>query len=256
MERIRALDRYQKGILLLVATMVLVFAVVYPITMARVGFVYQDALLRPSQENGSTVYSGKIHGKAARFTISPEQSVEFQYGDQLYGPYTAKEDPTAIPQEDELRERMTGVEIRQGENVIFRGGVLTLEGDLWLFGEDGLVENSSFSMGTSVSGGTITEEHGRVIDPMEPTAAILLELLSGTHLTHKGDWVMWLSGNFLCVLTAISVLFADEIFRWNLRFQIRNVDQAEPSDWEITWRYIGWTALPIMALILFIMGLQ
>ena len=52
------------------------------------------------------------------------------------------------------------------------------------------------------------------------------------------------------------MLFADELFRWNLAFQIRNVEKAEPSDWEIAQRYIAWTAMTIMALILFIMGLQ
>ena len=61
---------------------------------------------------------------------------------------------------------------------------------------------------------------------------------------------------FLCILNAISILFADELFRWNLSFQIHNADNAEPSDWEIVGRYIGWTVLPMIALMLFITGLQ
>ena len=61
---------------------------------------------------------------------------------------------------------------------------------------------------------------------------------------------------FICVLNAVSILFADELFRWNLAFQIRNVDHAEPSDLEIAGRYIGWTAILIVALVIFIMGLQ
>ena len=48
----------------------------------------------------------------------------------------------------------------------------------------------------------------------------------------------------------------DELFRWNLAFQIRNVENAEPSDWEIAGRYSGWTGMVIMALVIFIMGLQ
>ena len=62
MKRIKCLGRYQKGILLLMAVMVLVFAVVYAVTIAREGFVYRDAILVPNQENGNTVYSGKIRG--------------------------------------------------------------------------------------------------------------------------------------------------------------------------------------------------
>ena len=59
----------------------------------------------------------------------------------------------------------------------------------------------------------------------------------------------------LCIVTIVSLLFADELFRWNLSFQIQDADQAEPSDWEITKRYISWTALPIMAMVVFIVGL-
>ena len=51
------------------------------------------------------------------------------------------------------------------------------------------------------------------------------------------------------------LLFADELFRWNLSFSIRNADRAEPSEWEIQTRYISWTVLPIMALVVFVRGL-
>ena len=66
----------------------------------------------------------------------------------------------------------------------------------------------------------------------------------------------WFGAVFICILNALSIFFADELFRWNLAFQIRNVDHAEPSDWEIAGRYIGWTVMTIMALVIFITGLQ
>ena len=40
--------------------MVLVFAVVYSITISRVGFEYKDTILIPKEENRSTIYSGRI----------------------------------------------------------------------------------------------------------------------------------------------------------------------------------------------------
>lgn len=52
------------------------------------------------------------------------------------------------------------------------------------------------------------------------------------------------------------MLFADELFRFQLIFSIRNVEDAEPSEWEMMGRYIAWTVIPIMALVVFIMGLQ
>ena len=60
MERVKNLDRYQKGILLLLAVMIVVFGVIYGIVTSRVGFLYKDAILRPTEENGNTIYSGKL----------------------------------------------------------------------------------------------------------------------------------------------------------------------------------------------------
>ena len=39
-------------------------------------------------------------------------------------------------------------------------------------------------------------------------------------------------------------------------FRRAGVDRAEPSDWEIAGRYLSWTALPVLALALFIGGLR
>ena len=49
--------------------MTLIFAVIYPKTIARVGYRYNDAILVSTQENGDTVYSGKIKGEQAKFTM-------------------------------------------------------------------------------------------------------------------------------------------------------------------------------------------
>lgn len=254
MKRIKSLNHYQKGILLFMIAMTLVFSVLYPMTILRVGFAYKDAILVPVQANGDTVYSGKIHGQQAHFTVSEDQTVLFQYGDQTYGPYTAKEDPLAIPKDEEMAESMTGVELRQGEEILFRGGVLEAGDSYWLYHEDGTLEDFGFSYVTD--DGIERDENGDAIDPIAPSAIAILELMNGPELTHKGEWFAWFGGVLICVLNAISILFVDELFRWNLSFQIRNVDHAEPSDWEIAGRYIGWTALTIIALLLFIMGLR
>ena len=34
------------------------------------------------------------------------------------------------------------------------------------------------------------------------------------------------------------------------------LDGVQPSDWEIMERYIAWTVLPVLALLLFVLGLQ
>ena len=67
---------------------------------------------------------------------------------------------------------------------------------------------------------------------------------------------MWFYGVLACILTAVSVLFADELFRWGMSFHIQNAELAEPSELEIAGRYIAWTVLPFLAMALFIAGLS
>ena len=148
----------------------------------------------------------------------------------------------------------SGVELRQGEEILFRGGVLETGDSYWLYNEDGTLENFGISYVTG--DGIVRDENGNVIDPMEPSASTILDLMAGPELTHKGEGFVWFGAVFICVLNAISILFADELFRWNLAFRIRNVDDSEPSDWVIAGRYITWTVLPIAALVLFVIGLQ
>lgn len=257
MERIKELNRYQKGILLLLVAMIVIFGVVYSVVTSRVGFPYMNQILLPSEENGNTVYSGTIRGLESSFIVTPDKTVTFHCGDKVYGPYTAKEDPSAIPEEDAFSAHMTGIEVKEADEVIFRGGIVKMGGTdpYWMIiSEDGTYE--SFAITAVMSDGTMVDGDGNVVDEMEPSVSDILDLMNGPELTSKGAWMAWFCGVFISVLTAVSILFADELFRWNLAFQISNADQAEPSDWAIAGRYIGWTTLTIGALAVYIMGLQ
>lgn len=244
MDRIKELGRYQKILLLLMAVMILAFTVIYPIVTALSGFLYEDTILVPAEEDGGTVYSGKIRGTAASFTVSADKTVIFQYGNTVYGPYTVKEDPTAIPKDSDLQAQMTGIELRCGGEIVFRGGVVNSGDWRMLYNEDG-----SFDLLRSI---TATMSDGT----MEPSVSTILDLTDGPALTHKGTWLGWFGGVLICVITALTMLFADELFRWNASFLVRNAEEAEPSDWEIAGRYITWTVLPVMAAVIFILGLM
>lgn len=242
--RVKVLGRYQKILLLLMAVMILAFTVIYPIVTARSGFLYEGTILVPSEEDGCTVYSEKIYGTAATFTVSADKTVIFQYGNTVYGPYTVKEDPTAIPKDSDLQTQMTGIELRCGGEIVFRGGVVNSGDWRMLYNEDG-----SFDLLRSI---TATMSDGT----MEPSVSTILDLTDGPALTHKGTWLGWFGGVLICVIAALAMLFADELFRWNASFLVRNAEEAEPSDWEIAGRYITWTALPVMAAVIFILGLK
>ena len=220
--------------------MALIFAVIYPKTLARVGYRYHDAILVPQQEGGNTVYSGKIDGGQAQFIVSENKSVVLQYRDKTYGPYMIQENPTAIPEDKKFKNGIIGIEVFNGDKVLFRGGLVDYGDAYWLYNEDGLE----------------VDQDGNEVDKMTPSAYTIYELLNQPKLTHKGDASAWFGAVFVCILNTLSILFADELFRWNLSFQIRNPEDAEPSDWEIAGRYMGWTVLAITALVIFITGLQ
>ncbi len=256
MERIRGLNRYQKCILLAMLLMVTVFAVLYLRTVSREGFSYEDEIFVPERIGGGTVYSGEIHGKPSGFTVYDDKSVYFQYGDKTYGPYTAKADPSAVPEGGDagwaFTKALTGVEVRRGEEIIFRGGVADLGNTLWLEREDAGGKDVTADWWNS----SASQAGEAAADPTEPPVAVLLTLMGAPKLTHKGSGAVWFMGAFLCIVTAVSILFADELFRWSLSFRIRHADRAEPTDWELAGRYIGWTLLPVLVLVLFALGLR
>lgn len=149
---------------------------------------------------------------------------------------------------------MTGVELRRGEDVLFRGGVLDMGGYFWLCNEDGSLKDKEISIVTT--NGSVMYVNGKAVDPAEPSVSTILDLMSEPELTHKGNWGVWFCAVFICVLNALSILFADELFHFNLMFLIRDAEYAEPSDWEMAGRYAGWIGLPIVALIILVIGLQ
>ena len=252
MERIKELNRYQRVILVLLAVMLALFTVLYVVTFSRVGYAFGGYIFVPGETDGSTTYSARIWGQDAVFTVT-DQTVTLHYGEKTYGPYTVRDDPTAIPDDSQMASSMIGVEIREGDRIFFRGGVFNSSGGLVTVNEDGSL--GSFAISYSLGDGVERDQYGNPIDPMKPTATTILELLWGPKLTCRGQWGAWLAGVVISAATVVSILFADELFWWKMSFRVSDPDNVYPSDWEIAGRYISWTALPVMALIVYVIGL-
>lgn len=205
MERLNNLNRYQKGILILLVAMAILFCVLYSVTISKIGFLYNDKIFEVSHENGNTVYSGKIRGEYCKFVVSKDETVLFHAGENLYGPYKVKENSSAIPKDHAFNEGMTGIEVTDGEEIFFRGGILNWgnPGKMWfLVNEDG--SDANMTITAAMSDGTIVDGDGNIVDPMEPSVTAILELLDGTDLTNKGDWQIWFYG-LIRVLVYIAI---------------------------------------------------
>ena len=256
MQRIRNLNLYQKGLLIVMLAMALVFAAVYRVTVSRVGFSFQNVIFVPAEENGTTVYSGKLRGEQAQFRVSEKQTVVFRYGEKTYGPYTVKEDAQALAGLGVLpNSSMKGVEIREGETLGFRGGFWQSGEDYWLENADGgmFFPEDDVLYSLTVDG---VKKEWNVGDPAKPSLPVILQLAFGPELTHKGELLAWFAAVFISVINMFTILYADELFRWNLSFQIQNVQDAEPSGWEMMTRYLGWTLLTVAVLVIYIAGLR
>ena len=253
MKRLKALDRYQKGILIVLAAMIVVFCGVYAYVTSQIGYIYKDALLKPSQQGENTVYSGIIDWQDAVFTVTADKEITFRLGDKTYGPYTVKEDPTAKPTDHPLS---TGFEIKKGDEVLFRGGAYRNDSksDNWmLYNEDGTTNNYIWAF---TAGGVTTDGNGKEVDKNEPHLGNLLTLYQNPELTTQGDWRFYALCVFLSIVISASVIFAEELFRFKISFRVRNALFAEPSDWMIFVRQLSWLIFTIATLVLYILGLK
>lgn len=252
MKRIKSLNGYQKGVLIFTLAIALIFSVIYPCTLLRNGYPYRGKILVPAQVNGNTVYSGRIDGEEVRFVVSDHNTLHFQCGDSSYGPFTVEEDPSAIKDDDELADYRKGVVVREGDEILFRGGVMEFEDGFWFYLEDG---TSVVKTTHSADDGEIQDENGDPVEKWKPTIDTIYDLLNGPELVHRGEGKYWFYGIIICLINVVGLLFADEIYYINISFMVRNAEIAEPSGWEIGFRYFAWTALAICALAIFVTGL-
>lgn len=253
MEQVRGLGLYRKILLAVMAVMLAVFAVIYARVIGQTGFEYKNAILQPASSGDETVYSGRIYGKQASFVVTAEKTVTFQWGEQIYGPYAVTEDPSAIPEERRESDSI-GVEIRNGDQLMFRGGIEEGVDGYWFYREDGTLAGVDFQYVTD--DGVIRDENGDEIDLVSPTAEIIWELVNDPQMTHKGQWDIWFLGLFISFINAGAMIFADELYYLRIMPWVRDAENAEPTDFQLgLWR-ISWAVICVVVLAVLIWGLQ
>ena len=247
------LSLYQKIMLFLLVLILIVFSVLYYNTLTREGYKYHGKLLVVSYEEGRTLYTGQIDEKQAQFIVTKDNVITFTWGDKAYGPYVIKEDPASLPVRLKTLNGI-GIQIIYKDQCIFRGGFIkTPESEL----------NSNYLIGNSykmyIKDGTRFSVHSE-IDPnitdwVAPSLYHLLDLYVGPELIHNGDPSCWFVGLILLIGAALSVLFADALFRLRISLSDDEFDQVSPSVWEYSLRHIIRIALISSAILVFILGL-
>lgn len=229
----------EKALLLALAGMAVLFLILYLVLSRMPGVEYYGALLLRHTEGETVTYSGRARGQQVEFQVAEDGAVTYVVDGQARGPYTVVLDPSAAPD-----DFLTGGEVRLGEKVLFRGGWLLQKDFPYLEDETG---TPRFDLSCTVTG-----EKKEL--PRDPSAAFLVQLVLEPDLRHRGQWQPYALGLLLSLTTVPLILFADKLFRWNLRFSIRNPELAEPSDWELFTRKLAWVVFSGMALVLYIIG--
>ena len=242
------MSRYRRVLLLVMAAEILVFFIANVLAFLRPGLEYQDTLLYPRTEGELQIYQGRVDGETARFTVTPGGEVSYQWGEYTYGPYQITEDPATVP---DGYEGSQGIEIRLGDEVLFRGCYLP-SSTFPLIQEDGesLWEDSNIYMisGEKIwrNGQEITEREYR-----EPSLSALARVALGTELTRQGNILLYLLITVLAVFNVLQICFPGLFFRRYIRWRVRDPELAEPSDFYIAMERMEWVVIAIVCLVLY-----
>lgn len=254
MKTFRELDVYPRILLIVMLVMLLAFSVAYPLTISRMGFQYRGEILVPQVQENQTVYSGRVNGQKASFTVTSDGTITCRMGDKAYGPYTFREDPAALP--SNMRTQARGVALYKGDQLWFHGSVEDIGGQRWMYDADGNVHNISIRTYATTPNGFSLDANGNPVDAMEPSVEEILYLATGPEMKHNGSWSGWLEGASVCALVAATVFFADDMFYLRMSVRVQNAESVEPSNWELLSRRIGWTVGLLLAFLLFWNGIQ
>lgn len=243
----RSLDRFRRILLLLLALMALGFAVVYFIAFDKQGIELANAFLVQAEENGATLYSGQVREKETVFTVTQTGAVTLRVGDNTFGPYTVEEDD-AVSFADQPGDR--GIVLYDKGEQIFRG-VYRASGGYFT-----LLDAPGRGWGRVPFFAASTESNYGDPDWEPPFDLIVRMALGDAPVGLPSVRQVYILGLVISVLAAISMLWAERLFRFRTRFRIKDTDKAEPSAWYLWSRAFLWGLMTLMALFCYTSGLK
>ncbi len=235
-ERWDRLTRVQKWLMFAAALLAVVFAIVYAVNAPRQGMAYGDDFLTFSRKGEERRYTGRSEGAEVTFTVTGD-TVTSQWGGETHT-YTVT--PCDLPEGEIQYGEMLGVEVREGNTLLFRGGWYPNYG--FLVNENGETEDF-LSIRTNFD------------PPMrEPSVGTVLKLWHGPKLTSRVHSGFYFMGLLLAVLAAVELFFAEDLFRWRLSWAITDPYGVEANDWELFSRTFAAVVMLVIAVICWTMG--
>ena len=243
---------FRRVLLIVMLVEMVAFGIATAVTVDRMGLEYDGGLLYPRTDGDVTWYEGRVDGEDAAFSVTPGGTVEYRWGEYVYGPYQVVKDSAALPE----RYGGTGVEVRQGDQVLFRGCFQSGR----LFDEDGelMWDTGSYAF---TNDAILDLETGREVSRQEyhePSLSSVVQVALGPELTRRGSVGLYLAVTFLALLNIVQILFPEALFKLSLLGHIRSadIDDAEPSSFYIAMEHIEWVVLAGVCLAVYVMALN
>ena len=232
------LTRFQKNLLAALAGMLVFFGVLLAVFRTRPGVLFEESLLKITEEDGGTVYSGKAHGTAVSIAVTfPtdfETDVAFTIGTDIHDVCEVFY-PTQ-PIETERGYTVNGIRITKNGEVLFEGGYALEENYGW-YRSNGAHDMDGFVI---VRPGTSDPWNGFEVD-----RSTALRFALGPELESRGSWGMYVFMLVCTVFAALDAAFPMTMFYLQHCCDVRD---PEPSDFYLACQKAGWVVFPLLLL--------
>ena len=232
------LTRFQKAILAVMAGMLVLFGLLMIVFHIRPGVLFEDSLLKTTEYEDRTVYSGKAHDTPVTVTVTRDPgntaltTVDFTIGTEIHD-VCGVEYPLA-PIETKRGYSVDGIRITKNGAVLFDGGY-DPESEMGWFDANG-----EFDPFFSV----VMRAHV-VYDPWygyETSAYDAVRFALGPSTSAHGDLGQFALAVFLSALLALHVIFWRSFFRFGHRW----ARDPEPTVGYQTLEHISWVVLTVV----------
>lgn len=238
------LSRFQKIMLAVLAGMLVFFGVLMAVFRAHPGVLFEESLLKITEQEGQTVYSGRAHGTPVTVTASWPTNfkavVDVSIGTDIHD-VCEVEYPLA-PIRTEGGYQVSGICVSKNGEPVFQGGY-DPENPFGWYNADGTWNAMLTIRGHSSN------------DPWwgyETTADMAAQFAFGPETAARGDPALFALAVFLTAFAAVYVLFWKTFFRWR-HWAARD---PEPSEGYLYFEQMGWVVLTAVIAVVYLMALS